>query len=153
MNRRSALIAAAALAAAVSLPSFAQERATPEQAQALVKKAVAYYKANGREKSMAEFSNKKGQFIDKDLYVNVYDMQGNCLAHVNEKQIGKNLYDLRDPDGKYIIRERVEALKTKDSGWQEYKYANPGNNKVEAKRMYFEKHDGLMFAAGAYKPT
>jgi signal transduction histidine kinase len=151
MIRRHFLIG---LALATALPAFAaDERATPEQAQALVKRAIAHYKAQGRQKALADLSNKQGKFIDRDLYVTVYDMEGNCLAHVNEKQIGKNLIELRDPDGKYLIRERIEGVKTKDSGWQDYKYPNPVNMKIEPKRMYFEKHDNLVFAAGAYKPN
>lgn len=30
--------------------------------------------------------------------------------------------------------------------------AIPVTRKVEPKRMYWEKHDNLVFAAGAYKP-
>ena len=152
MIRRILFALVASTAVLFTAPASAEERATPEQAQALVKRAITYYKAHGRQKSLAEFSNKNGGFIDRDLYVNVYDMQGNCLAHINEKQVGKNLIDLRDPDGKYIIKDRIEGLKTADTGWQEYKFYNPATKKVEPKRMYYEKHDGIIFSAGAYRP-
>jgi hypothetical protein len=137
----------------VPLTSYAQEdRATPDQAKQLVKKAIAFYKANGRDKALAEFRRKDGQFIHKDLYINAYDLKGMCLSHINEKTIGKDMIDLRDPDGKLIIRERLERAQKDGSGWQEYKFFNPASKKVEPKMMYFEKYEDVVFAAGAYKP-
>jgi signal transduction histidine kinase len=127
-------------------------RATPEQAKALVKKAIVFYKANGRDKALAEFARKDGQFIHQDLYINAYDLKGMCLSHINEKTIGKDMIDLRDPDGKLIIRERLERAQKDGSGWQEYKFFNPASKKVEPKMMYFEKYEDVVFAAGAYKP-
>lgn len=139
---------------ALALPALAdEERATPEQAKALVKSAIVHYDKVGRQKALADFNDKHGQYIHKDLYVNVYDMQGNCMSHVNERQVGKNMIDIRDVDGHYIIRERLERAAKDGSGWQEYKYFNPGTRKVEPKSMYFEKHGDLVFAAGAYKPN
>ena len=40
-----------------------------------------------------------------------------------------------------------------NSGWQDFKFFNPQTKKVEPKRMYWEKHDNIVFAAGAYKPN
>ena len=149
------IIAAAAAAFCMLLnftASAADSRATPEQAEALVKKAIVYYKQKGPEVALAEFSKKEGMFSHADLYVNVYDMQGKCLAHINQKTVGKNMIDLRDPDGKFLIRERVERAEKEGHGWQEYKFFNPATHKVEPKHMYFEKYGDVVFAAGAYKP-
>jgi Signal transduction histidine kinase len=144
----------AALAAMVSLQaSAAPDKGTEAEAQALVKKAVAYYQKNGREKALAEFQKQPGPFVDRDLYVTIYTLEGVCLSHINSKMVGKNMMDLRDADGVYLIKDRVEAGKKGDSGWQEYQFFNPVSKKVEPKRMYWEKHDGILFAAGAYKQT
>jgi hypothetical protein len=45
---------------------------TREEAQAMVERAAAFLKANGREVALAEFRNPKGQFIDRDLYLVTY---------------------------------------------------------------------------------
>lgn len=127
-------------------------RASPAEAEAMVKKAIAYYKKNGREKAMAEYMKNPGPFVDRDLYVTVYDMQANDLAHINPKMVGKNMMDLRDADGKYHIKERMEAAQKGTSGWQDFKFFNPVSKRIEPKRMYWEKHDNLVFACGAYKP-
>ena len=61
--------------------TFAAEFGTPAEAEAMVKKAVAEIKANGKDKAFAEFNNPKGKFTDRDLYITVYDMNGKCLSH------------------------------------------------------------------------
>jgi cytochrome c len=132
--------------------AFAADKGTTAEAEALVKKAVAFIKANGKDKAFAEFGNPKGQFVDRDLYIFVYDMTGKCVAHgQNPKQVGKDLSDLTDPDGKAFVKERIEIAKTKGSGWQDYKFSNPTNKKVEQKRAYIEKYEDLIVGSGAYK--
>src|SRR5437868_11807147 len=63
----------------------------------MVKKAVAFIKEQGPEKSYPEVSNKAGKFIDRDLYVVVYQLDGKVLAHgSNEKFVGKDMSDAQD---------------------------------------------------------
>ncbi|MEM5788441.1 MAG: hypothetical protein AAGU11_14095, partial [Syntrophobacteraceae bacterium] len=65
----------------MSIPSLAAESGTKDEAIAMVKKVIAYSKANGNEKTFEEVSNSSGQFVDRDLYVIIFDMTGKCLAH------------------------------------------------------------------------
>jgi cytochrome c len=157
MKRILAFIAAFSVAAFAHAQAPAPAAAAPSygttaEAEAMVKKAIVFYKKNGKEKSMAEFVKTPGPFVDRDLYVTVYTLQGDALAHINPKMVNKNLMDLRDPNGKYHIKERMEAAAKGTSGWQDFSFFNPVTKKVEPKRMYWEKHDNLVFAAGAYKP-
>ena len=146
-------VAAAFLFALFSLnAAAAPDRASEPEAEAMVKKAIVEWDKVGKDKALTEFQKSPGPFVDRDLYVTVYDMKANCLAHVNPKMVGKNMMDLRDADGHYQIRERLDAAKQSTSGWQDFKFFNPVTRKIEPKRMYWEKHDGLVFAAGAYKP-
>ncbi len=131
---------------------FGAEYGTKAEAEAMVKKAIAYIKEHGKEKAFAEISNPKGKFVDRDLYVTVYDFNGKCLAHGgNPKMVGKNMIDLKDPDGKPIVREKVELARTKDSFWQNYKFSNPVTKKIEQKSMYIERYGDLIVGCGAYK--
>ena len=144
--------AAALLAALLSLNAVAAEdRASEAEAEAMVKKAIVYYDKNGRDKALAEYQKNPGPFVDRDLYITVYTLDGVALSHLNPKMVGKNMMELRDADGKYHIRERLEAAKAGTSGWQDFKFFNPVNKNIEPKRMYWEKHDGIVFACGAYK--
>ena len=152
MKRLFALVAAFTLAL-FSFNALAAdaERGTTAEAEALVKKSIAYYKKNGKDKALAEFQKNPGPFVDRDLYVTVYTMNADALSHINAKMVGKNMMDLRDADGKYHIKERMEAAQKGTSGWQDFKFYNPVSKKIEPKRMYWEKHDDLVFACGAYK--
>lgn len=126
--------------------------ATKDDAVAMVKKGVAFIKAQGAEKGHAEVTNKKGQFIDRDLYLSVYSLDGKCLAHgANEKQVGRDLLELTDIDGKPFIKERVAMVKAKPAGaWQEYKFTNPVSKKIEPKVMYCEKLGDTAVCGGVY---
>ena len=152
MKRIITVICLAAFVLAVGHIAVAGEFGTPAEAEAMAKKAVAYMKANGKDKAIAEISNPKGQFVDRDLYVTVYDMTGKCLAHgFNQKMIGKDLIELKDPDGKLYIKERIEMMKTKDHGWQDFKFTNPLSKKIEPKTAYIEKVGDVIVMCGAYK--
>jgi signal transduction histidine kinase len=151
MKRAFAFLAAAFLALASLAAHADANRATEPEAEAMVKKAVAFYKKNGKDKALAEFMKNPGPFVDRDLYVTVYTLNADSLAHINPKMVGKNMMELRDGDGKYHIKERMEAAKKGTSGWQDFTFFNPVTKKIEPKRMYWEKHDDLVFACGAYK--
>lgn len=132
----------------------AADRGTADEASALVKKAVAYLKANGKEKAFAAINDTKGQFVDRDLYIFVYDMHGNNLAIGNgnaSRMVGKNMLDMRDAEGKYIIRSFIEILNAKGRGWVDYKWPNPVTKNVETKSSYVEKVDDMIVGAGIYK--
>ena len=131
---------------------FASGMGTGPEAEALVKKAIAYMKANGKEKAFKEFSNPKGAFVDRDLYLTVYDLNGKCLAHgANSAMVGKDLIGLKDPDGKEFVKERVETAKVKDKFWLDYKFTNPVTKKIEPKSMYSEKVGDVIINCGIYK--
>lgn len=152
-SRRTLLLSAACAAGCFALRAGAEEKhATTEEAKALVRKAVEFYRKNGRDKAIAEFLKNPGPFVDRDLYITLYNMQGDALAHINPKIVGKNMLDLRDGNGKYHIKERMEAAAKGSSGWQDLTFFNPVSKKIEPKAMYWEKYDDLVFACGAYKP-
>jgi signal transduction histidine kinase len=126
--------------------------ASQKDAKALVDKAAAFVKANGKDAALKEFSKAKGQFDKGELYVFAYDMNATIVAHPkNAKLIGKNLMDVPDTDGKLFRKEIVETAKTKGSGWVDYKYLNPETKKVEAKTTYIQKVGDIILCCGAYK--
>ena len=140
------LLAAGAIAADV--------RVTPKEAETMVKKGVAYIKATPRDKAMADITDPKGAFVDRELYLTVYKMDGTALAHgANAKFVGKNMIELRDGNGKEHIRERMEMAKTKNAFWQDFTFINPVNKKMEPKQMYCERtEEQLVVCGGIYKP-
>jgi cytochrome c len=134
--------------------AMAGEKGTPAEAKALVKKAVAFMKEVGKEKALAEFNNPKGKFIYKDLYVWATAMDGTNLSHpYTPALVGKNMYNLKDADGKLFVQERIEIAKAKGKGSIEYRWVNQQTKKVEKKEAYFEVVPGmdLFVNCGYYK--
>ena len=124
---------------------------TKDEVVSVVKKAVEFYKANGKEKALVEFNKKDGQFAKGEDYVDVHDINGVCLAHpISPAKVGLNRMDQSDSAGKFYVKELVDAAKQKPSGWIEYVMKNPTSGKLENKTAYWEAHDGLIFKAGTY---
>jgi cytochrome c len=152
MNLRASMTPLLALCMLLAASGARAGNATADEAVAMVKKGVAFIKAQGTEKGYAEISNKQGQFIDRDLYLVVYGLDGTVLAHgANDKMVGKNLIDLKDIDGKAFVKERVELGQTKSSFWQDYKFTDPVTKKIEPKTTYCERLDASVVCGGIYK--
>lgn len=154
MSIRTLMATAIAVGTIISTAAHAQDRATAPEAEAMVKKAVAFIKSNGTDKGYAEISNKTGQFVDRDLYILVHDLSGKCLAHgANQKLIGKEMIDIQDADGKFYMKERMELAKSNQTFWQDYKFTNPVTKKIEPKRLYCERVENTTVCGGIYKPS
>lgn len=142
------------VAALVALGGMASATtgATKDEAVAMVKKAVAAIKSEGPDKAYAEISNPTGPFVDRDLYIVVYGLDGMVLAHgADKKRIGTNQMNDKDADGKEFVKERIELAKTHDSFWQSYKFMNPVTKKVEPKQMYCERLEQTVVCGGVYQ--
>jgi len=152
MNRHTFLRAACLLALVPAARlAIASDRASAPEAEALVKKAAAYIKANGAEKAYDEFTNGKG-FKDRDLYIFVYDLSGKCLAHgANAKLVGKDLIGLKDPDGKPLVKMLIDVAKDKGQGWTEaVKFRNPVTEKIQTRVNYIQRVGETAVGSGVY---
>jgi len=145
------------VAAAITLVSStaltaAGEFGTKDEAMAMVRSAVVFIKDQGVDKAYPEISNRTGKFVDRDLYVVVYGLDGKVLAHGgNAKLVGNERLDAQDVDGKYFVKERTELARKQSSFWQDYKFVNPTTKKVEPKEMYCERLDETAVCSGVYK--
>ena len=145
--------AAAAFITAISIGCVAlAATASKDAAVAMVKKAVGAIKAEGPSKAYPEISNPSGKFVDRDLYIVVYGLDGMVLAHgADAKRVGTNQLGDKDPDGKAFVKERVQLAATHPSFWQNYKFMNPVTHKVEPKNMYCERLDQTVVCGGVYQ--
>jgi cytochrome c len=129
------------------------EFGTKAEAVAMVNRVQEMFKKEGAAatfKAVSDPSTK--EFHDRDLYVFIYDMSGRCVAHGSRPAlIGKNLIDIKDQDGKYLIREMVELANGPGSGWIDYKWPNPQTNKIEDKSSYVEKMGDYFAGVGVYR--
>jgi len=99
------LLLASSLALFVASAATAEERATTKDAERMVHSAVAFLKKEGADKAFKVFSDPKGAFTYRDLYIVVYKTDGTCVAHGQmADRVGKNFIDAKDPDGKTFIK-------------------------------------------------
>ncbi len=126
--------------------------ATPQDAQALVHKAVRYYRQYGRARLLQELNDRHGEFMQGDLYAYAYDRQLNAVAHpVQPEMVGKNFLNVPDRPGGKLFRQDMQTIAlTKGSGWVDYEKKNPLTKVLEAKTTYLELTDDLIICAGAY---
>lgn len=134
----------------------APARGTADEAVALVKRAIAYYKQHGREQVAAEINLRTPLLREKDLYVFIMPLDdGPVIAHGgNATLVGKRLYDLRDVNGVAFMQKFRDVANSKDGkGWVDYRWPNALSGKIEPKSTYVERVGDLYFASGIYKPV
>jgi cytochrome c len=139
------------------VPATAAEFGTKEEAIAMVKHVQEQFKKDGPELTFKAVSDKSVKaYHDRDLYPFIYDMRGpnkglNVAHGARPALIGKNLIDLKDQDGKYLIREMVDIANGPGNGWIDYKWPNPITSKIEDKSSYIEKMGDYFVGVGIYK--
>jgi signal transduction histidine kinase len=141
MGRRH-VVAAGFVAAVMALAvmAAASEHGTRDEAKAMTDAAVEHAKKVGPEQAFKDFTTDKARWSKKDLYVMAYDMKGVCVGHgANEKLIGRNLIDLKDPNGVMVVAELVKTAQTKGQGWVDYVWPHPQSKKLEEKSTYVRK--------------
>jgi ABC-type amino acid transport substrate-binding protein len=107
------------------------------------------------EQAFATLRDRTGPFRYQDVYVFVDDYNGIELVNpVSPELEGTDLIDFKDANGKLVIREMIEMLRDKDSGWMEYMWPKPGATTPSKKMSYVRKlHGGektLYVGAGVY---
>ena len=151
MFRVFAAFAAIAFLVQISLASVG-EYGTRDEAVAMVRRVEDMFTKAGADSTFKAVSDKSvATFHDRDLYPFIYDLSGRCVAHdARPALIGKNLLDLKDQDGKYLIREMIGIASGTGFGWVNYKWPNPINNKIEDKTSYVEKMGDFFVGVGVY---
>ena len=147
-------LSAPLLALVLLVPAAAQPAERPK-AEAMVKEGIAFLKAKGKDAFIAEVQKADGRFHLKPgstLYLMVHDINCVVVAHgANPASAGLNRTNVKDPDGKYLVREMVKAGQQKGGGWVDYKWPNPNNYKVEEKSTYSLAEGNLVVGCGIYK--
>jgi len=125
-----------------------------ETAKKLVDTAIAHYKDVGKQQAIKDFNDKSSRFVRDEFYVILARADNGVFkAHpINSALIdNKKIWDLKDVNGKYIIRAMVEAGKKKPGGsWVDYVWTHPETEKLTQKRTWVERHDDMLFMVGFY---
>lgn len=75
-----------------------------------------------------DFRHLGSRWRNGDIYIFVLDEEGNMLVHPDPQLEGKNQLDLKDINGKYIVRgllAAATAIPKKQEGWYHYQWFEP----------------------------
>ena len=104
-----------------------------------VKDAVGQIEKNG-EAAFRLFHDPTGPFVAKDAYVFVIDKNGVDLVNPAFPNLeGRNILDVKDTQGKQLIREMLKLVDTTGSGWVDYMWPKPGESVSTQKSTYVSK--------------
>ena len=121
---------------------FAADRGTPDEAKAMLQKAL------------ADFNAKKPPFGDRDLYVVCIGPDHTIVANGGFPQyVGMSADLMKDANGKSIGKAGYDIASTKDEGEVRYRWINPVTQKTENKVSFFAKAGDDACAVGAYSPN
>lgn len=104
---------------------------TLEEAKALLSEIEAEVKAKGFEAAAKEF-NAGGKWRRGRMYVVMVGFKGHMYAHsVNDKIVGKNMYEALDATGKPFIQEIIKSVAATGAAHVPMRWGNPVTQKID----------------------
>jgi signal transduction histidine kinase len=140
MTRVLSLLSAGTLMIGFSAGAGAQELATPEEAEAMFDRAMAYVDENGLEAAREAFNDPDGEFVYKDLYVFCITYDGiRTVFGINPDHVGRDVMHLQDREGRPIVPGMIEVSQSGERGVFEYTWPNPVTNMIGPKYSFIEE--------------
>ena len=118
-----------------------------------VERAAALVAREGPAAACSTFSN--SNWMGGDYYIFISRAEDDVVVchPVNAELVGVSQTDLRDANGKYMVRDmRTVATGPSGRGWVEYRWARPGQTTPEPKSAYVvavTAPDGKRYVVGS----
>lgn len=128
--------------------AFASDYGTPEEAEAMLQRAVAAMESD-QDAALSAFAAGEADYKDKDLYVYCGGPDGNFSAHPS--LVGKSLKDLKDKAGSPLGEEIYANAKTGEVTEVAYMWPRPGEEEPVEKVAYVTMIGDQICAVGYYK--
>jgi hypothetical protein len=128
-------------------------RGTADEAFTMVQRGFQLVKQLGLGAAIPKFNDPHGGFINRDLYLFVFDRKGYYKVFSSTPaNVGKRVHDIRGLDGDHVIREGFGAAEA-GGGWIDYEVVNPTTNVVDEKTSYIlPLSEDLLIGCGVFKP-
>jgi len=133
--------------------SQAADKPTQDDARRVALAAADFLKDKGLDAARQAF-HADGPFKQGEIYVNVIDEQGVWLVYPPKPAgEGQNVSEVKDVDGKFLVKEIIALAKTKGEGWTEYRWMNPTSNQIASKVTFVKAvpERGAIVYVGVYK--
>ncbi len=136
----------------ISVGDIRLRQGTADQARQMVFDAMVHIRSNGFDKAVADFHDKNGPFIDRDLYVFILDRNGRYVVHgTSPEKDGSALSSIAGLDAAQLMSDAWEVCDNEGGGWVSYSITNPVNGEVQAKSSYvMPLDDGRLIGCGCY---
>ncbi|MDE2370902.1 MAG: HAMP domain-containing protein [Burkholderiales bacterium] len=122
-----------------------------DEALAMIERARAHLDRVGRSQAFADFHDRDGEFIDRDLYIFSGDRSGTILAHgAHPGKVGESFQSQPGLNGHFL--EQVWAAADAGGGWVKYEIGNPLTGEITPKESYVTcAADGTLLGCGIYR--
>ena len=136
----------------ISVGDIRLRQGTADQARQMVFDALVHLRTQGMEHACADFHDKNGPFIDRDLYIFIFDRSGRYVLHgaMPEKD-GTYLSAIAGLDAKQLVADAWNICDSEQGGWVSYTITNPLTGEVQGKSSYvMPLDDEQLIGCGCY---
>jgi methyl-accepting chemotaxis protein len=132
--------------------SMRLRQASADEAHALAERALAHIDAKGRDQAFADFHDPEGGFIDRDLYIFIFDRNGIiCVFGAKPVLVGEPAGTIQGLEPTTFL-ERAWAAADAGGGWIQYEVVNPSTREVTPKESFIlPLGKGEFIGCGAYR--
>ncbi len=136
----------------ISVGDIQLRQGTADQARQLVFDAMVHIRSAGLNQAKQDFHDKQGHFIDRDLYVFIFNRAGYYEVHgaMPEKD-GTALSAIAGLDADKLVSDAWDVCDNEQGGWVNYTITNPVTREVQAKTSYVVPlDDQRLLGCGCY---
>jgi len=126
-------------------PGATPRLGSPDDAKAMLKKAVEHYNTVGRKQALADFTGRVAPFFDRDLYVA-------CIDSNLKQSANGGFPNLVGSSVQPLSRAAWDAATTTTIGTVNYNWVDPETNQTLPKTFYYQKVGTDVCGVGAYHP-
>jgi methyl-accepting chemotaxis protein len=125
---------------------------TADEALAMANRAHALVQSVGFDEAFKAFHDPQAGYVDRDLYVFVFDRQGIYrVMGADIQRVGSSLFDAPGVDAQQLLEDAWHRC-DQGGGWVEYNIINLATSDVRGKSSYvLPLTDDLLIGCGAYR--
>ncbi len=141
-----------ATALEISVRDVRLRTATADEARQLVFDALERLQQVAWNQAVAEFCDPHGRFIDRELYIFVFDRKGFYRVHgANPGKVGSNLAEIAGLDSDKLVADAWRVCDQEQGGWVMYAITNPVTNEIQGKSSFVVPLDDTqLLGCGCY---
>ncbi|OIN91949.1 MAG: hypothetical protein AUJ20_09050 [Comamonadaceae bacterium CG1_02_60_18] len=136
----------------ISVGDIRLRQGTADQARQLVFDAMVHMRNVGYEQAVRDFHDTQSGFIDRDMYIFIFDRAGFYVVHgLMPEKDGSDLRAAPGLDADKLVADAWDVCDREQGGWVNYTIINPVSHEVQAKTSYVVPLDNdRLLGCGCY---